>query len=62
MRAGLSFVAAVYAGKLYVWLYMVTQDKPVAWLAWDSFRYCIQESLLGLFGSAILLGCCVKRE
>jgi hypothetical protein len=63
LTAALSFVVAVYAGKVYVWLYMRTQDKEVAWFAWGSFRHCIQESLLGFFGSALLLGCCcVPRE
>ena len=62
LKAALSFLTALYAGKVFVWLYIVTQDKPVAWFAWDSFRYCFQEAFLGLVGSAILVGCCIKDD
>ena len=63
LKAGHCFVAAVYAGKFYVWMYMRTQDKVVAWFAWGSFRHCVQESLLGGFVSALLWACCcVPRE
>jgi len=62
LAAVLAFVSAVYAGKVYLWLYMVTQDKQLDWFAWDSFRHCTGEFLLGLFGTAVLVGCCVKGE
>ena len=58
---GAAFVVTVYAGKVYVWFYLVTQDKQCAWFAWGSFRHCLVDFLVGLFGTAILVGCCLKE-
>ncbi len=51
-----------YLGKLYVIIYCGTQDKsvPYGW-NWNDYSYRIlAQVILGVFISAILVGCCVK--
>ena len=55
------FFILVYAGKIFVWLYTVTQDREVGWLSWDSFWHAPRELMIGFFGLMVLAGCCVRN-
>ena len=62
LRGVMCFFTLVYAGKIFVWLYVVTQDSEVTWLSWDSFWHAPRELLIGVLGLTILAGCCVRNE
>ena len=56
LRGLVCFFVLVYAGKAYAVVFMAVQDKPCAWCSWRSLRHCGAEFLIGLVGSALLLG------
>jgi hypothetical protein len=55
------FLGCVFAGKVYIWFYLVTQDQRCTWCAWDSLRHCMVEFLVGLVVTALLVGCCIQE-
>lgn len=61
LRAAACFFVTVYAGKVGVWLYVVTQDRKVSWLAWDKFWKTPLELCIGVLVLLCLAGCCIRR-
>jgi hypothetical protein len=56
-----AFLLLVYLGKCYIWLYFTSNpDRDRSWFGWDKFNHILGEALLGLFGTCILVGCCIK--
>ena len=56
------FFILVYAGKIFVWFYSITQDREVEWLSWGSFWHAPAEFLIGLLGLTVFAGCCVRND
>ena len=47
-------LAAVYAGKVCLWLYTRVSPQTDAWVGWAGFQYCVWEAFLGMLVLGIL--------
>ena len=54
LQLAAAFLAAVYAGKVCLWLYTLVSPQTDAWFGWARFQYCLWEALIGMLVLGIL--------
>ena len=54
LQLAAAFLAAVYAGKVCLWLYTLVFPQTDAWFGWPGFQYCLWEALIGILVLRIL--------